>query len=343
MPNQDRRGFTLVELLVVIAIIGILIALLLPAVQAAREAARRMQCSNNLKQMGLALHNYHGTHRVFPHGCRAGPYLSSSFNSGGTGTNWKASILPLLEQDTIFDHLNFINARFTPDWAAFDSSPGNEILDGAVVSVYKCPSSPFDPLLTTDYKANILDTAQRHEYVGIAGVYPDPSGRGAGTCFQAGYGWICNNGLLPMNEQKSIRDAKDGTSNTILASEQSGTVGVMDENNMLLQKPIANNYGGGWAGAFTGPGSSVTNPGPYLSNGYYNGLTTVRWALNAKTAVVGSSDAAYMNNTVLNSSHPGVVQVVLGDGSVRALNDDIEWDLLRWLCCADDGMPLEGF
>ena len=110
-----RPAFTLVELLVVIAIIGILIALLLPAVQAAREAARRSQCTNSMKQIGLALHNYHDTHRCLPVGALPGW-------TGGTGgdatsrwvhgTNWRAAILPYLEQESLYDKLNFNGASF---------------------------------------------------------------------------------------------------------------------------------------------------------------------------------------------------------------------------------------
>ena len=304
-----RKAFTLVELLVVIAIIGILIALLLPAVQAAREAARRMQCANNLKQIGLALHNYEGTHKVFPYGARPGPYLSSSRSAVRTGVNWKTSILPFLEQSIVYDDLDFEQGVFTVDWY------NNEPLENLVISAYKCPSSPFDPLRDGDFGASGHEGAQKHEYVGIAGVYPDPAGRGSGTCFQANYGWVCNNGLLPANENKSVRDATDGTSHTILACEQSGTVGVMD-GGAMKQHPIRNNYGGGWCGSQTN--GSVAKPNSGL---YYTGLTTLRWALNAPTAVIGSSDKAYMNNTVVNSSHPGLVQVVLADGSTQALND----------------------
>ncbi len=326
MRNQDRHGFTLVELLVVIAIIGILIALLLPAVQAAREAARRMQCSNNLKQIGLALHNYHGIHNAFPYGARPGPNLGSSRSPVRTGVNWKTSILPLLEQGNIFDELDFDNGVFTVDWY------NNEQLKGVVVDAYKCPSSPFDPLLDGDFRSSGHEDAQKHEYVGIAGVFPDPSGRYTGTCHYVNsggseYGWTCNNGLLPSNANKSIRDATDGTSNTILAAEQSGTVGVMD-GGVLKQLPIRNNYAGGWAGA--------------QGTQYHHGLTTLRYTLNAKMSAPGSG-GAFMNNTVVNSSHPGVVQVVLADGSVRTVNDNIEMDILRLMCCADDGIPLEEF
>src|SRR5512135_122792 len=102
---EQSRGFTLIELLVVIAVIGILVALLLPAVQAAREAARRMQCSNNLKQIGLALHNYHDANKKFPFGSRGG----SSWAQTGIkdGTNWRVSILPYLEQTALYSKLNF--------------------------------------------------------------------------------------------------------------------------------------------------------------------------------------------------------------------------------------------
>src|SRR3954468_24993586 len=104
MPRPSRRGFTLIELLVVIAIIGVLVALLLPAVQAAREAARRVQCVNNLKQVGLALHGYHDAHNTFPAGgwiALFGQPATANMNSG-----WSASVLPWLEQRALYDGLN---------------------------------------------------------------------------------------------------------------------------------------------------------------------------------------------------------------------------------------------
>ena len=322
MARRRRIGFTLVELLVVITIIGILIALLLPAVQAAREAARRMQCSNNLKQIGLALHNYHNAFGSFPIGARSGRATSSSRNAGRMGTNWKASILAFLEQKSLYDQLNFETGMFADDWS------GNEILRNLVVPVYKCPSSRFDPLLDGDRGNSATEAAQKHEYVGIAGVYPDPAGRDASTCNTHTYGWRCHNGLLPGYDNKKIRDATDGTSKTIIVSEQSGVVGVV-EAGVLTKYPIRANYAGGWAG---------------MMGGYcMSGLTTVRWALNAPTAVVGSSDMAYMNNTVLNSSHPGVVQVLLADASVQSLSETIDMETLRRLCAADDGLPVGEF
>jgi prepilin-type N-terminal cleavage/methylation domain-containing protein len=321
-------GFTLVELLVVITIIGILIALLLPAVQAAREAARRIQCANNLKQMGLAIQNYHAAVSAFPIGSRPG----NNGNPGRTGTNWKTPILAFLEQQPLYDQLQFtVGSGFAPMWWG-----NNGILSEMVVGVYRCPSSPFDPLLSSD-RGNYVDNgAQKHDYVGIAGAYPDPAGRGASVCNQSSYGWICRNGLLPPNENKTISDAKDGTSKTIIVSEQSGVVGVV-ENGARVEYPIRNNYAGGWAGMIGGARADQVQNGSTVYS--MSGLTTVRWALNAPTAVDWSSDYSYMNNTVLNSSHPGVVQVLLADGSVHSLSDNLDVALLRQLCVADDGLP----
>ncbi|MCB9938424.1 MAG: DUF1559 domain-containing protein [Planctomycetaceae bacterium] len=117
------RGFTLVELLVVIAIIGILVALLLPAVQAAREAARRMQCSNNMKQMGIAFHNYHDTFKKFPSAytiCRldamGSPLGGAPYNAprGDTAVSWGTSLLPYMEQQTVYDKFNINVPFFSP-------------------------------------------------------------------------------------------------------------------------------------------------------------------------------------------------------------------------------------
>ena len=250
-----------------------------------------------------------------------------------TGTNWKTSILPHLEENPLYEQLDFENGVFAPDWY------GNEILEGLVIEAYNCPSSQYDPLAdhdrgsyTTPPWANV--NGQKHDYVGIAGAYPDPIGRGSDACSQAVYGWICRNGLLLTNENKSVRHATDGTSNTILAAEQSGTVGIPFTATRLIYYPIRSNYCGGWCGAF-GYITAAEAGGTGL---YYNGLTTVRWKLNAPRGVVGSSDFCYMNNTILNSSHPGLVQVVMADGSVHALSDSMDVAVLRMLCSADDGL-----
>ena len=331
---EHRKGFTLVELLVVIAIIGILIALLLPAVQAAREAARRSQCANNLKQIGLALHNYHDTYRMFPYGT-----LCSGGNCLRNGFNWKLAILPFLEQNAAFEKLDFtLGSEFTPPWTR------NPVLNGLFVPAYKCPSNKYDSFRghdrTVHYETAEYEQAMKHDYVGIAGVYPDPGGRGANTCRQGSRGWVCRNGVLPTNENKGMHGLTDGTSNVILAAEQSGEVAVV-ENGVLVKYSIRSNVAGGWgAGWNTNRADQI--PG-ITDPMYYTGLTTVRWALNAPTAVVNSSDFAYMNNTVLNSFHPGVVQVVLADGSTRSISETVQMDTLLRLGSADDGQPLGEF
>jgi len=333
MNTTKRTAFTLVELLVVIAIIGILVSLLLPAIQAAREAARRVQCANNLKQMGLAVHNYIDAHGVLPIGARNGPWLSSSRNQGRTGTNWKTSILPFLEENSLYDRLDFKRSMFALDWY------GNEMLQALVIRAYNCPSSPYHPLDDQDRGANLsheepYKRGQRHDYVGIAGAYPDPAGRGRDTCNLAQYGWICRNGLLVANENKSVRHATDGTSKIILVAEQSGKVGIPLTSTRLVYFPIRANYCGGWCGAFRYQ-TAAEAAGTKL---HCVGLTTVRWKLNAPRGVAGSSDQCYMSNTLLNSSHEGTVQAVMGDGSVHALIDSMDVILLRMLCSADDGV-----
>ena len=133
-----RSGFTLVELLVVIAIIGVMVGLLLPAVQAAREAARRMSCSNNMKQIGLGMHNYHDSLRSFPLG---------SYNLRETwpasGSNWRALLLPYIEQSPLYDQLQFTaTSSFMAGGAAgANALLGNEVLRELLIPTYRCPSS----------------------------------------------------------------------------------------------------------------------------------------------------------------------------------------------------------
>jgi len=157
VQTRKRRGFTLIELLVVIAIIAILIALLLPAVQQAREAARRASCKNNLRQIGLALHNYESAHRIFPPGVLG---KSGSPSAGELLHTWQAMILPELEQATLQQTYDF-NLRF--------DDPANAAAVRQTLSVFLCPSQPIDALLNNRYGNN--------HYAGNAGTVP---GAGAG-------------------------------------------------------------------------------------------------------------------------------------------------------------------
>src|SRR5690606_27940838 len=246
-----RSGFTLIELLVVIAIIAVLIALLLPAVQQAREAARRTQCKNNLKQLGLALHNYHDVHNSFPIGSRYGTGTYSNLS----GCNWRTSILPYLEQGTAYDQMNFNGHSFS-GYSAYPFSGGNEFLSGLKMDVFLCPSSSLDPFYDSGSTIN-QHRSLMHHYVGLAGATPDPGGN-TSRCVQNTRGIACNNGLLPANENRGIKDATDGTSNSILVAEQSGRVG---------QNIINANYGGGWTGT---SGDSGGAQGNFLKVGNIN-------------------------------------------------------------------------
>ncbi len=187
LRNSQPRGFTLIELLVVIAIIAILIALLLPAVQQAREAARRSTCKNNLKQIGLAMHNYHGTYKMFPPG-----WVGHA--SGGMG--WSAFLLPGVDQGPLYKSLAETATGAVPITAAQYQ---------AVVPVYLCAS---------DASGNINSRRGNYaksNYHGIEGDADSANGAGNGTLFQ--------------NSSIRIRDMSDGVTNTIMVAERtwSGT------------------------------------------------------------------------------------------------------------------------
>ena len=196
--NRFRGGFTLVELLVVIAIIGILIALLLPAVQAAREAARRVQCVNNLKQMGLALHNYHDTHKVFPYAAGDYNFGNPNLSWGGYWT-WSAEVLPFLEQQPAYSLIDFNHPY---------NDPHNEKACKTFIPVYQCPSAPENVLVSsTVIFAGVEDVAETN-YSAICHHLPIPqSGTRSGS------------GVMYDDSATAIRDILDGTSHTLLVGE----------------------------------------------------------------------------------------------------------------------------
>lgn len=324
--SRRPRAFTLIELLVVIAIIAVLIALLLPAVQQAREAARRSQCKNNMKQLGLALHNYHDTFTTFPIGQR----------ESKTFPNWRIGVLPYIDQAPLYNNLNFSQSFMSgcsasSGYGFAQTTPGNPVLKNLVLAVFRCPSSALDP--TADVGCN-FDRAQVHDYVGISGATPDPAARTTVCSQDTGYGTYCNNGLLVPNEVTRLRDVTDGASNTMIVAEQSGTVGNSD---------FRSGYHGGWsslqsvpAGRFLVP-QFVTGDLPYGS-----GTTTIRQQINSKTAGLGAG-SSYYSNTIINSFHVGGIHALLADGSVRFLSENLNFATLTNLACKNDGVVLGEF
>ncbi len=335
--RHRNAGFTLVELLVVIAIIGILIALLLPAVQAAREAARRSQCSNNLKQIGLAMHNYEGSYKVLPMGTWS---LNPVNRWPSNGTNWRTAILPWIEQGPVYMQLRF-NDGSTDLFGA--GGPGTGIpgftgscvvLRNLLVSAYQCPSSEIQPFVNPP-NGNNNDRALNVHYVGCMGAIPNPGSdpnRGI-YCAGAIYGGsVCNTGMLTPNQPWGFRDASDGTSNTFLVIEQSGLVG---EDN------ITANYYGGWYGA-----RHIGLPEVTCGDLWQTGTTCIRYAPNLIVAAPGRNTAPagvnrpYANNTIINSMHPGGLNVVMTDGAVKFISSTIDYVNLTRLAVRNDRQPV---
>ncbi|QDS90484.1 hypothetical protein EC9_46920 [Rosistilla ulvae] len=332
-PKIQRTGFTLVELLVVIAIIGILVGLLLPAVQAAREAARRMSCSNNMKQIGLALHNYHDVHKTFP--------VGAFYNS--RGTNWRALILPFIEETAAHDLIDFETGGF---WAHSGPFSNNTILRTLRIAGYVCPSSPHGP-------TNIADLPYTHftsngsismvmDYVGVSGATPDLNGRTTSCTADniVSGGTYCNNGMMMVYFNKRFRDCTDGTSNTLIIAEQSGNVNG---------KEASANPLGGWHGWVNNSGEQMLETSSLSSftklNAYAGGITTVRYSPNAffKSGAPSSASSAYEVNTILNSFHPGGIHGLLTDGAVRFVAETVELDTMIKLSIRDDGQVMGEF
>jgi len=301
-PTRPDRGFTLIELLVVIAIIGVLIALLLPAVQSAREAARRSQCTNNLKQMGIALTSYHGSHNALPPGYVSA--VSSVTNGGGgveqgAGWAWAAMILPQMEGQPIYDATNF---RLSV------GLPANTTAISMRLNTYLCPSDSPPNLAPVRDKtnANTLTQLGAGNYVGMYGTGEIAANPDNG------------NGCFFRNSSISIVRIKDGTSQTIWVGERSHNLSFVT-----------------WTGAF--PGGWVFNtPGGEGGTNTYNapgGEPSASMVLGPVGLVDGNRTPNNKQAHVSDywSRHPGGVHFVFGDGSVHFLKDSINAPVFRAL------------
>jgi len=205
---RKTRGFTLVELLVVIAIIGILIALLLPAVQAARGAARRMSNKNNLKQIGLALHTYHDMHQTFPPGWIGVDSAGRPDVEGGNGFGWCAMILPMMEQPLVFEQLDFDTSV---------DSPTNAAARSTYLSAFRSPSDvgPDSWKISAEDGSGVLATLPTSNYIGCYGTME------LDDCAELPPGTSCDgDGVFFQNSQVRFADILDGASNTFMVGER---------------------------------------------------------------------------------------------------------------------------
>lgn len=319
LRGQRRRGFTLVELLVVIAIIGMLIALLLPAVQAARESARRSQCQNNLKQIGLAFVNYHDVNRYLPP-ARITKKAATSSTPARFDTGWGVLILPYIEGNTLY-------TQYRLDKNFYD--PENQSVVSRDVGTFHCPSVPDSPRTINFAGAEVYPSGTTG--TGIAGDYfvnhllNTNNAKDAGAA--CGLAGACTPALKVDGRDRNFKKITDGTSHTTVVLENAGRP------NYWIQ---------GQQQASTSPGGGIdnmTNPnwwGPWASYAHYQlqGYTG-----DGKTrGTVCAVNCA--NGQGMYSFHIAGAFAVFCDGSVRFLNDEVPVSLVFDLASANGGESL---
>lgn len=328
-----RSGFTLVELLVVIAIIGILVGLLLPAVQAAREAARRMQCSNNVKQIVLALHNYESTNKSFPMAwwldVPGGNNLPAM-----NGNSWGFALLPYIEQGNLY-------AKFDQRFPAMKNlgpiAKNNVQVITTPLSFYKCPSSAYD--LTEIYEGDASGAglpvkwdAAPSDYIattGVRGVFANLAY--AGNAGGSRHGALQVYGPYGNNRSGKIGNIVDGTSNTFLIGERTGGphVFVGTTKAGVLSQLLTSTNGGGWGDVLNGENwisgglyansFNPANPAPYLQEG--------PCGINC-TNIRGRS---------FHSFHTGGAHFGMGDGSVQFFSENTEAKIIAAMITREKG------
>jgi len=329
-----QRGFTLIELLVVIAIIAILMALILPAVQQAREAARRSQCKNNLKQLGLALHNYHDGYRRFP--------IGASY-SAGIGVSWYVGLLPYLDQSVIFQQFDMVSANN----GSGTLSPANNLLcDGLVIPPLTCPSTILPKKWTiSGYQLQVAN------YVGISGASDldgFPVTRVQNCCLQT-RSRLSADGMLTPNAALAASAASDGLSNILMAGECSDYAYSADGTENRVDGSFPRAWFTGAASAGSPPNYLTPNIMAFLVRpGQIFNLNTIHYPPNSQY-VAGTPSTPGMHRgggepmSPLTSAHVGGVHGVLGDGSVRFLSNSINLTTLKSLACRDEGNVIGEF
>ncbi|REJ91838.1 MAG: DUF1559 domain-containing protein [Planctomycetota bacterium] len=299
MAVSRRRGFTLIELLVVIAIIGILVAMLLPAVQQAREAARRTECKNNLKQIGIALHNYHDAHRMFPSGwigATPGAPQGGHDVEGMNGFGWGTMILPYMDAGPLYNQFDFNRSIVDPLHADLikKNLPYN-----------RCPSDVGEGTWGIEDHDNpgvILAELAISNYVGNFGSGPGPLlGRDLDSC-EGLVGPCTSNGIFYHNSRVAMRDIDDGTTTTLFVGER-GTITI----------PGGETLYSTWSGSI-----------PHGVDHFARILGVTDHAPNSINTTVPHLDD-------YSSWHEGGAQFVFGDGHVQFISENIDFDTYQAL------------
>lgn len=348
-----RRGFTLVELLVVIAIIGVLVGLLLPAVQAAREAARRMSCSNNFKQIGLGIHNYHSAYDQLPiHGSGTAPAAPEWWwNGSTTSSNHRLSIFvgltPFVEQQAMWEQISNpmdVDKNGSIDYYAMGPTPERIAYPpwATTLASLRCPSDPGVGLPSagrTNYAACLGDSMVNSQQ-GVLEVrnnspVPYPKTQGLAEDSRA-----ADRGVFVPRAASKFRDVLDGLANTIMAGEIATDLGDRDNRTILTDNGNAvNNQRDNPSYCQDNPLIDPERPRFWLASAPINGSTNgrgYRWAdflphySGCHTILPPNREVCGVNNTgntaisTMSSRHQGGVHVLMGDGAVKFITDSIE-------------------
>jgi prepilin-type N-terminal cleavage/methylation domain-containing protein len=327
VPGRSRRAFTLVELLVVIAIIGVLVALLLPAVQSAREAARRLQCQNNLKQLGLALHNYHSAVSTFPPSSiwyNESADIQAEVRSANVRANWVIMTLPYLEQQALYDQFNFAQ----PISNSVNMAPRSTQLAAML-----CPSDPFarKPFSGSGKSSAYGPNWARGCYAANAALafMTNKKHNTNDAAFSTSAAWQnpSMRGVMGANTCLAIGEIKDGTSNTILVAEiRAGIVDFDSRGVWAMSGACPSSLWAHGIGDDIGPNCVQPNADDVLD------CQAIRTAVGGaqgiqRTIEMGmpcsSGDWENFQQTA-RSVHQASVHVTLADGSVRSISDFID-------------------